>query len=86
MALDLEADTDGGCGMRKPRVTDHAIVQYLDRTGRISREEIAAEILTPQVERAVRQGSWMYQASNGLTYAIDRGEVVTVYPTDGGKG
>jgi hypothetical protein len=63
--------------MKRPRVSDHAVLRYLERTGRVDLDTIRQEILTPNLVTAVKAGVTKYKV-NGFTFIIENGIVVTV--------
>jgi hypothetical protein len=72
--------------MKRVKVTDHAIVRYLEHTGQINRQEIEDEIVTADAAAAARKGATRYLTPDGWTYRLDGyGAIITVHPTDGGK-
>lgn len=62
-------------------ITDHAIVRYLERTGKIDRAKIEAEILCPAVQLALAAGATSVRA-NGVTFCLRNGYVTTVLDND----
>ena len=62
--------------MFKPKVTEHALLRYLERSGRIDVHAVKREILST-VEHAAKAGARSVKA-NGMTFILDRGRVVTV--------
>lgn len=62
---------------QKPGVSEHALFRFLERSGRVDMEALKREILSPTVEAAIRAGARSVKA-NGMTFIIDRGQVVTV--------
>lgn len=67
-------------------VSDHAVLRFLERTGRIDLRELHDEILP---ERAIEQarvlGDGRYPIGNGLLAVIKGGTVVTVLVHGGEK-
>lgn len=60
----------------KPRVSDHAVVRYLERKYGFSFEDIREELLTPAVLRAMEMGAEGIQM-NGGTLKLKGRTVVT---------
>ena len=58
------------------RVSEHALLRYLERTGRLDRAEIEKEILTPDLVAAIKLGANSFKV-NGHTWLIENGRVVT---------
>lgn len=62
---------------QKPRVSDHAVIRYLERKYGFTFEDIRAEMLTPVVLRAMEVGADGVQL-NGGTLKIS-GKTITTY-------
>jgi hypothetical protein len=75
----------GFCELRQPlavRVTDHAVLRYLERTGRIDRQAIEQEILSPRVVAVARMtggATRHYDPVADFTYVIKGGEIVSLW-------
>lgn len=63
--------------MKKPKISDHAMLRYLERTGRIDLAALEKEILTPDLITALKAGCTKFKV-NGFTYILNKGTVVTV--------
>lgn len=63
--------------MRKPKISEHAVFRYLERTGRIDREAVEREIMMPGLIAASNAGAVAYKA-NGVTFLLKNNTVVTV--------
>lgn len=61
------------------RVSDHAIVRYLERVGGVNIEAIKRMILTEAVEDAVQMGAREVNTKQ-FTVKADRGVIVTIQP------
>lgn len=61
------------------RVTERAMLRYLERTGRIDLGKLKQEILSPKVVAAIKTGAASVQV-NGMTFALGNNTVVTVWP------
>jgi hypothetical protein len=63
------------------RVTDHAIVRFLERHYKIDMKKIEDEMVTKQVEEMYSKlGDGIYPIDNGTTrVVIEKGIVVTIY-------
>ena len=71
-----------GCVCQAPRVTDHAVVRFLERCGRINRAALVREILNPRVVAAVTDGAReYYDAWGNMTFVIDpeQREIITLW-------
>lgn len=65
-------------------VSDHAIIRYLERTGRIDLESLRREILSDRtVELAKVLGDGRYPIPNGCIAVIKQKTVVTVLVNGG---
>lgn len=62
----------------------HAILRYLQRVKGFDMESLKNEMCSEGIEKALISGAKEYTA-NGVTYVIQDGYVVTVYPSEGEK-
>jgi hypothetical protein len=62
--------------MKRVEISDHAMLRYLERTGRIDMEALKKEILTPDLVSAVKLGANSFKV-NGHTWLMENGRVVT---------
>lgn len=62
----------------KPVVSEHALLRFLERTGRIDVAAIKREMLTEKVVSALKVGATAVKI-DGLTFVFDAGKIVTVY-------
>lgn len=63
-------------------VSEHAMVQFLGRTGRLTLDSVESELLTPEVREAIRAigGNGKVPVAGGLTLVLKNNVVVTVLP------
>lgn len=61
----------------EPRLSDHALLRYLERVFDLDLALIRAEIMTPAVVDAVRSGASAVTV-NGVKFVCDKGTIVTV--------
>ena len=62
----------------------HAILRYLQRVKGFDMEALKNEMCSEGIEEALVSGAKEYSV-NGVTYVIQDGYVVTIYPSDGEK-
>jgi len=62
----------------------HAILRYLQRVKGFDMEALKNEMCSEGIEEALISGAKEYTA-NGVTYVIQDGYVVTIYPSEGEK-
>jgi hypothetical protein len=68
--------------MESPFVTDHAVLRFLERSGRVDVEQIRTEILTDDVKHAISiLGDGRFPVGPGLKAVVSNGRVVTVVPS-----
>lgn len=60
-----------------PRVSDHAVLRYLERVKGLDIEKIRSEILTPDIAAAIRAGATAVTIS-GARFPVRGGVIVTV--------
>lgn len=63
----------------EPRVSDHAIVRYLERKHGFDFDAIRAEILTPDRAAAIRAGATSIR-HDGVKFVVKDGVIVTTLP------
>jgi len=61
----------------EPRVSDHAVLRYIERTKGYDVEAVRREILTPEVCAALRAGASAYTV-NGVSFKAHNGTLTTV--------
>ena len=67
-------------GKKPLRVTDHAIVRYLERHQNLNIDHVKALIATDEVKAIHKSiGNCKYTSKNGHTVVIDNNAIVTVY-------
>ncbi len=59
------------------RVSDHALVRYLERRYKLHTDELRAEILTPDRVAAIKAGASRISCK-GFDFVVKNGVVVTV--------
>lgn len=64
-----------------PRVSEHAVLRYLERAKGVDTEAIRAEILTPMVVSAMKAGAATVSV-DGVKFVIDGDCLVTVLGSD----
>ena len=69
--------------VREPKVSDHAVVRYLERFMGIDVDEIRCKILTPTVKGAIEAGAKTF-ISEGITYCIKNNVITTVHNNKAG--
>lgn len=52
-------------------VSEHAIVRYLERSGRIVRSEIEAEMISDELVAAIREGNTSYEDERGFKFKLN---------------
>lgn len=62
----------------KPVVTEHALLRFLERTGRINIAAVTREMLTEKVVTALKVGATAVKI-NGLTFVLGSGKILTVF-------
>lgn len=60
-----------------PRVSDHAVLRYMERTSGMDFDEIRKAILTPLVCDAIRAGAKRIHSGN-MVYVVENYTIVTV--------
>ena len=63
----------------EPRVSDHALVRYLDRVLGLPVQDWKASLLTEKAQAAIGAGSCGY-TEDGVRYVIENSVIVTVIP------
>lgn len=71
---------------KKEVITDHAIVQFLHRTGVLNIKHLRSELMTPGLKRAISESrdneSILEHSENGLQFVIQSGNVKTILTYD----
>lgn len=62
-----------------PRVSDHAMLRYLERVKNLDIEKVRAEILTPFVSAAIESGAGGVRVG-GHHYVVNNGCITTILP------
>lgn len=60
-----------------PRVSDHAVLRFLERVRGLDVEAVRAEILTPEIAMAIKAGA-VAVTIKGLRFPVKEGCIVTV--------
>lgn len=69
---------------KPPRISDHAIVRYVERVIGVERSEIEAWLLTPEVVALARKlGDGCYTVEGSHKVVVEDGTVTTVLPLRG---
>lgn len=64
---------------KDPLVTDHAVLRYLERVHGLDMSKVREEILSPQLEAAIRFTQTGRFKSDGLVYAFKDYALQTIY-------
>lgn len=64
---------------KTPRISDHALIRYLERKHDFSFEDLRRQILTPEREQAIRSGAKSI-VHDGLRFIVNDMTIVTVAP------
>lgn len=69
---------------RKPRsVSDHAVVRYLERTGRVDIEAVRAEVnALVEASESFKKVDGVWHSELGMVFIVEDGVVVTVLSTE----
>lgn len=72
---------------RCPKVSDHAVLRYLERSIGLDVDAVREAILTPFVRAAIEAGAErLHMPAENVTLIVSRdGTVLTVVPVKGGK-
>lgn len=70
--------------MVSARLTEHAVVRYLERVEGLDIEAVKARILTPEAIVTIEEiGGTGKFASNGVLYVVSQGKILTIAKAEG---
>lgn len=65
--------------LRRTKITDHAVVRYMERKYGADFDIVRQEIWTPDLQTSVRKGKKQH-IEDGIIFIIKEGKIVTCVP------